>query len=156
MPAKIRPASPADLDDLKALSRRTVVAAYRAFLPSVEGFVASGASDRYVVEHLDRTTVLEVDGRVIGCSVVKVSLIDLMLIDPGHQRQGLGTALLRNMEEGLFGMHRELTLESFAQNEPANRFYRKNGWVEVRTYPDPKLKILKVIFSKSIAGGAQR
>jgi ribosomal protein S18 acetylase RimI-like enzyme len=151
MKTRIRRALPDDLEALIDLSRRTIRASYRAFLgdAAVDAFLDSGAADRYVREHRERCTVISIDvGRVVGYAACRGSLIDLMLIDPAFQRQGLGTALLHAVERALRPGHPELRLESFAANQPANAFYRKNGWREVGRYLDPESGAIKIEFRK--------
>lgn len=71
-----------------------------------------------------------------------------MMIDHDFHRQGLGTDLLRHVEERLGQGHTELRLESFAANQPANSCYRKNGWSEAGRYFDKDLGVDKIVFQK--------
>ena len=81
--------------------------------------------------------------------MTKGRLIDLMMIDQELHRRRIGTRLLRHVEEVLFEHHDRLKLESFAPNEKANRFYRKNGWTEVRRSPDAAAGVDKIEFYKA-------
>ena len=93
--------------------------------------------------------VLVEDGTVVGYSVPKDDLIDLMMVDVPCHRRGLGTALLRHMEDTLFRTYPSLRLESFKGNAMANAFYRKNGWLETRAFTDQESGIEKIEFHKS-------
>jgi ribosomal protein S18 acetylase RimI-like enzyme len=155
----IRTATAADLDGLIALSRRTISASYRPFLgdEAVDAFLGSGAADRFVAENLDRCLVLVREGQIVGYSVCQDNVIDLLMIDRALHRQGFGTELLRHVEHTLGTSYEELQLESFAGNEQANAFYRKNGWREVSRYFDEEAGVSKIVFGKpagsGIAGG---
>lgn len=129
---RIRPAVPSDLAGLVALSHRTIGSAYRPLLgdEAVDGYLASGEAQRFIEHSFTRCQALLADGLVVGCAVADGPLIALMMIDVDHQRGGLGTRLLEHMEQQMFPGHPTLTLESFANNDAANRFYRKNGWLE--------------------------
>jgi ribosomal protein S18 acetylase RimI-like enzyme len=153
METQIRRANASDLDALLALARRTISASYRPFLGdrAVDGFLGSGAADRYVREHVARCTVLVRGGRLVGCAVCQGDLIDLLLIDPSSQRQGLGTTLLAHTEARLFRRHAALRLESFAENARANAFYRARGWREAGRYRDPESGHDKIVFAKGAA-----
>jgi hypothetical protein len=69
----IRQGSPADVDVLIALSRRTIRTSYRPFLghEAVEAFVGSGAVDQCVADHLEQSTVLVADGAIVGRSIYR-------------------------------------------------------------------------------------
>ncbi len=71
------------------------------------------------------------------------------MIDAAYLRRGLGTRLLRHVEDMLFKMNDTLTLESFRANEKANAFYRKNGWLESRSFSDADSGTEKIEFCKS-------
>jgi ribosomal protein S18 acetylase RimI-like enzyme len=146
----IRTALASDTIALIELSRKTISASYRPFLgdQAVDGFLDSGAADHYVQENLNCCWVLVRDGQVVGYAVCKANLIDLMMIDKAFHGQGLGTELLRQVEEILRRRYDELTLESFEANHPANAFYRKNGWQEVSRYFDESSGASKIVFHK--------
>jgi ribosomal protein S18 acetylase RimI-like enzyme len=146
----VRTARPSDLDALCALARRTIRASYRVFLgdEKVDAFLGSGAADQYVASNMDSCSVLVGDGEVVGFSVCHDNVIELMMIDPAFHRQGLGSLLLRHVEQALWHGHAELRLESFADNEPANAFYRKNGWREANSHFDEVSGVHKIVFHK--------
>jgi ribosomal protein S18 acetylase RimI-like enzyme len=148
----VRAALASDTIALIELSRKTISASYRPFLgdQAVDGFLDSGAADRYVQENLNCCRVLVRDGRIVGYAVCKANMIDLLMIDQACHRQGLGTELLRQVEEILGRRYHELTLESFEVNDPANAFYRKNGWQEVSRYFDESSRVRKIVFQKLI------
>jgi ribosomal protein S18 acetylase RimI-like enzyme len=150
----VRAATEADLERIQDLARRTIDARYRAFLgdEGVDGFLDSGASDDYVAEGLSDTDVLMVEERIVGFCVCKQSLIDLMMVDHEAHRRGYGTTLLRHAEARLLETHEEIVLESFEDNDQANAFYRKNGWIESERFFDESLGSRKIVFKKARAG----
>jgi GNAT superfamily N-acetyltransferase len=91
--------------------------------------------------------------QIVGYAVHRDDLIDLMMIDHTGHRQGLGTELLRHVEELLHERFEELRLESFEANEPANAFYRKHGWREVARHFDEGSGVDKLEFTKVTLDG---
>ena len=150
MRIEIRQAESSDVDRLKALSRRTIEESYVPFLGDevVENYIASGAVDQYVENHIQNCCVILAADVLAGFSVCKRNLIDLMMIDRKYQRQGLGTRLLKFVEYVLFTSFDELKLESFEPNSQANSFYTKNGWVGGETYLDDDSGVNKILFTK--------
>src|ERR1700741_223791 len=104
MTISIRKATAPDAETLIALSRRTIGACYRPFLgdAAVDGFIDSGLSDAYVTDNIGHCTVMLLNEQIIGYSVCRDSLVDLMMIEVPHQRGGFGTLLLKHVEETLF------------------------------------------------------
>ena len=154
METQIRKAVASDVDTLVALSRRTIDAGYRPFLgdEAVDSFIGGDAIREYIEQSVDRCRVILADGTVVGYSVFKDDLIDLVMVDHGSHRRGLGGELLAHVEESLFRSFRELRLESFEGNDRANSFYRKRGWVEVDRRFDEDSGVNKMFFQKSARG----
>src|SRR5262245_19271383 len=100
----IRPALESDLEALSALSHRTISASYRPFLgdEAVDAFLGCGAADQFIAESIGRCSVLVRDGEIVGYAVGRDNVIELMMIDYAAHRQGLGTQLLRHVEQLLF------------------------------------------------------
>ena len=119
MNAPARKGLASDVEVLIDLSRTTISASYRPFLgdEAVDAFLGSGAVERYVTENLSACSVLEPDGQVVGYAVCRDNLVDLMMVDHAFHRQGLGTQLLRHVEERLGQRYGELRLSS-SKNEP--------------------------------------
>jgi ribosomal protein S18 acetylase RimI-like enzyme len=155
---QIRQASPADVEALIALSRRTIRASYRPFLghEAVNTFIGSGAVDQYVADHVEHSTVIVANGDIVGYAVCRGQVIDLMMIDQRHHRRGFGTRLLQHCEGALFAHYHALTLESFADNRQANNFYRKHGWEHVDQYFDRESGVNKLVFRKSTSACEKR
>jgi len=146
----IRQATEADLAAMQDIAHRTIRFSYTPFLgeEAVESYLASGASDDYLQKHNRCSTLIEVDGQIAGFSTHHDNQIDLMMIDHGKHRRGVGSALLHYLEEALFAEHSTLRLESFESNIQANSFYRKHGWTEIDRVMDDEVGIKKYIFTK--------
>ncbi|MEU1277345.1 GNAT family N-acetyltransferase [Streptomyces sp. NPDC005805] len=130
----VRPAVDEDLPALQALARRTIDASYRSFLgdESVDWFIGSGASDEHIATHLRQGQVhcMQADGEIVGLTILDGPTLDLMMVDAGRHRQGLGRFLLGRAEELLFARHEDIRLETFAGNTRAIAFYEACGWRE--------------------------
>jgi len=74
-------------------------------------------------ENIRPCTVILTSHKIVGYSVTKDNLIELMMIDYDFHRRGLGAQLLQYIEGRLFRTHDELVLESFEGNQDANSFY---------------------------------
>ncbi|HQR12458.1 MAG TPA: GNAT family N-acetyltransferase [Casimicrobiaceae bacterium] len=77
------------------------------------------------------------DGVLVGMLALQAPWIRHFAVFPGHQRQGVGTALLQRARE-LSGA--ELRLYTFRRNMPARAFYEKHGFAAVAfgTSPPPE------------------
>ena len=150
MKTEVRKAIIPDADTLKKIARKTIDANYRSFLEDegVDGFISSGASDRYIDDNIDNCWIILSDYQIIGFSVCKSDLIDLMMIDHDYHRQGYGTKLLKHCEQYLFNTYNAIKLESFEGNEKANNFYRKNSWSEIERNFDKMPGVNKLTFIK--------
>lgn len=98
MKIEIRKAIILDTETIKKISRKTIDNNYRSFLGNkgVNCFIESGASDQYIDENIDDCWVIVNDNKIIGFSVCKGNLIDLMRIDHNYHREGYGTTLLKH------------------------------------------------------------
>lgn len=138
MNVQFRPATAGDLGAMQAIARHTIDTNYRAFIDDdgVDWFI-SGPSDDYVSKHVDDATLVTADGTIVGFTVCRDNLIDLIVIDDASHRRGFGSALLSHCESLLFERYDVIKLESFEGNSKANGFYRKHGWVKTGTARDP-------------------
>ncbi|MDD4890106.1 MAG: GNAT family N-acetyltransferase [Phycisphaerae bacterium] len=147
---EFRKAAATDIDALAALTRATLNATHRSFLgdETVDDFFSSGACDKYLADEIARCTVMVLDGQIVGYTVWKGNLIDVLMVDCQFHRQGLGSRLLSHSEGSLFAAYSELVLESFEANAPADIFYRKHGWIEARRFFDENMRQTKITFRK--------
>ena len=149
--ADIRSANEADIDQIVEMSVRTIRARYPAFLgpDAVEAFIDSGAVDEFVYGTIERASVAVIDEIVVGHAVGTDNHIDLLMVDERLHRQGLGTGLLRRIEDFLFARHEVLELESFRDNQQANTFYRNHGWEVVDSFRDEEYGVERLKMQKS-------
>jgi N-acetylglutamate synthase-like GNAT family acetyltransferase len=100
--------------------------------------------------------VAEHEGAIVGCvrGVVDgpVCTVRGLVVDPGHQGNGIGSMLLRALEGSLQGVHRiDLTTNTIMEgNEP---FYVRHGYSTTsHTIPAPGIKLVHM--SKAVASDA--
>ncbi len=136
--ARIRLAEADDIEDIIALELRTIRESYANFLgqTAVEGFIASGAVEKFVRENASRAQVVTLDDAVVGYVVATDNHIDQLMIDVRFHRQGLGSQLLLHLESELFKDHHALFLETPRDNQQAIAFYRNHSWAVVGAYRD--------------------
>ncbi len=130
MEISFRPAAPGDLQPLKDMARRVILANYTPFLGAelVNDFIGSGQADAEIDAGLDDCVLLTGDGAPLAFAVTRGELLHLMMVDVPHQRAGYGSLLMAHVERLLFARYELLRLQTFAVNRAAIRFYTKNGW----------------------------
>ena len=143
----------ADLDDAKpliALSEYIVDTCYREFLGDelVDNFIQRKALETYTSLHLGYFQLLTLGDEIVGFTVCKENQIDLMMVDPRVQGFGLGTQLLEYSEKRLFKRSPVLGLRSFAGNQTANAFFRKQGWEDTVAHTDRVSQVREILFRK--------
>lgn len=70
--------------------------------------------------------------RPLGFALVSDGHIDMFFIDRAAQKRGIGARLLQDAQA-----RGARSLETFAVNRPARRFYERAGWRGVRRYFRP-------------------
>jgi len=143
----------ANMDDAKpliALSEYIVDTCYRSFLGDelVDNFIQRKALHKYTSLHLGYFQLLMLGDEVVGFTVCKENQIDLMMIDPRVQGFGLGTQLLEFSEKRLFRSSPVLGLRSFAGNQSANAFFRRQGWEDMVARTDRVSQVREILFRK--------
>ncbi len=120
-------------DDRASCQRIAALAALSSYGPRMPEF-----HDRFVetqpLEPADTRIVAIRDGAVAGFLDLVGSHISNLFVDPQHQAQGIGTALMAEAERRAAG---DLTLSVFTLNPDARRLYERLGFeVEgVKTMP---------------------
>lgn len=155
-PAFFREATQDDETMLSRMAKRTIATCYHHFLGphKVIEVLQKGAIDEYLADSIieDYCPILLLDGNPVGFAICRDINIDLIVIDYQHQRLGLGTQLLAQCEAELFQVYPAIAVQCFEPNEPANRFFRKNGWTETLTYRDEKIGIGTIVYQKYYQG----
>lgn len=126
----VRAAVPGDVARLAEVAAAAYAQAFTAILePEAlrlrdETFFAA-----YFQQVLDRLRVTERDRQVAGFSLISRCHLDMLFVHPAHSGTGVGSALLEDAQR--LGI---ATLECFAANHPARRFYERHGWRLARAY----------------------
>ena len=145
-------AKKSDLEIIQTIAKHTVDQGYRYFLDAhtVDDYLSSGRLDRYLIKNFNNTWILKLDESIVGFAICIDNIIDFMLINFDHHRNGLGTKLLQHCENMLFEKHQTIALESFEENTKATKFYLANNWAIVEKYRDTKARAIKLIFRKKM------
>ena len=143
----------ANLDDARpliALSEYIIDTCYRSFLGDelVDNFIQRKALHKYTSLHLGYFQLLTLGDEIVGFTVCKENQIDLMMIDPRVQGFGLGTQLLDYSEKRVFKHSPVAGLRSFAGNQPANAFFRQQGWEDTVAHTDRQSQVREILFRK--------
>lgn len=75
-----------------------------------------------------------INDQLVGFMALKADLIDLLFVARGHQRFGVGTALLRRAQEIC---PRRLRAYTFQKNLPSRTFFEKHGFEAIRFGSSP-------------------
>ena len=104
----------------------------------------------YVVENLDRhyCPILLTEQLPVGFAICRDNTIDLIVVDYRYHRSGFGTQLLVHCETEMFGAYPAIALHCFEHNEQANRFFRKNGWIETLRYRNKHSGVRTILYQK--------
>jgi GNAT superfamily N-acetyltransferase len=125
----IRPVGATDVKDIAALQVRAWRAAYEHFvdeahMPTVEDRVALS---RGLLP--GQAWVAERGGEIAGVVGLSDGELKVLYVDPPHQGQGIGSALLDHAERQLrTGGHARATLWAFRDNAAGREFYEHRGW----------------------------
>ena len=126
-PLEIRPAGTEDADALAWVMVRSRRAAYPAMPASGHPDDAAPAYVRSLLGH-GAAWAAVIDDEVVGFALTRGSWLDMLYVLPEHAGQGVGAALLEVVKH----QHPDgFTLWVFETNEPARRFYRRRGLVEL-------------------------
>jgi len=118
---------------------------------AVEEFVAVGNVERYFEEHWPDATVATVEGRIVGVVVCRDSLVDLAWVDPAFRSQGIGSALMADLERR--AGDEELRLEVWTVNERAVAFYKRLGFATAEEFTEPDTGLAKLVMRKAVRTG---
>ena len=123
----LRPAGPEDVEAVVAVHLAARHAAVPAMPPPVHPDSDALPHFRDLMGHAE-TWVAEVDGQVVGFALLDKGWLDHLYVHPSHSGQGIGSNLLdlvKTLRPDGFA------LWVFESNEPARRFYRRWGLVEL-------------------------
>lgn len=106
----------------------TAARAGMTYLPQLHSAAEDAAYYAAAVRYASSVGVAEVDGVVVGFSVVHGGLLDALYVEPKSQGRGIGSALLDRAKEGCPD---GLDLWAFEQNSRARALYGRAGFTEV-------------------------
>ena len=147
----IRKATHQDLRVIQEIAKGTIDKSYRSFLGDklVDWFLSSGESDKELEIQLANCDVLTIDTSIAAFAIYFDDLIHLMMVDVYLHRHGLGSKLLAHTETQLFASgNTVIRVETFAGNQQAINFFKKNDWSIVRTEEDKENGFVRVFFEK--------
>src|SRR5262249_34116029 len=150
---EVRAATGDDVLAVSAMQRASLPGTYEPFLgqAAVEEFIAGGNVERYFEEHWPDATIATVDGRIVGGIVCRGALLDLAWVDPAFRSEGIGAALMADVERRADGG--ELRLEVWKVNERAVAFYERLGFRTTEELSDPATGLAKLVMRKAIQSG---
>jgi ribosomal protein S18 acetylase RimI-like enzyme len=136
---------------MAAMQRASLPETYGPFLgrEAVDEFVAGCNVERYFEEHWADATVATIDGHIAGVVVCRGTLVDLAWVDPASRSQGIGSALMADVERRASGA---LRLEVWKVNERAVAFYERLGFRTADEFTDP-MGLAKLVMRKPARSG---
>ena len=120
----VRAAAEGDIAATAAVAVASYASAFADILGAeiLAGYDQAFFTARFAVS-LGQLRVAELDGAVVGFSLVTDGHLDMLFIAPTVQGHGVGQALLADAE--VLGT---VSLESFRDNHRARHFYEHFGW----------------------------
>jgi len=151
-PTLFREATSDDEAALTLIAERTIAICYRRFLNAakVDALLEGGAINEYLVDNLEEnySPILLLGQLPVGFAVCQHNTIGLILIDYRYQGGGLGTKLLAHCEAEMFQAYPAIALQCFEQDEQANQFFLKNGWLATLTRRDKQIGARTTLYQK--------
>lgn len=147
----ITKASHDDFKDLILISKRVTLTNSVKFLGSLaQRFIDSGGIVNEAMANADYTYKATLDNKPVGEIAFIGNRINMLMVDPDFQRQGVGTALLEYAKGEMFKEFDEIYLDCFARNLKANSFYNARGFqLEASTYDkDLKQNLNRYVLTK--------
>lgn len=123
----IRLAMPADVQRIFAI--RTSVVENHLSMPQLAEL---GITEQAVLELIDAqdcTWVAEAAGQLLGFAIIDhaEACVFALFVEPQHEGQGTGSALLHQAEQRLFQTHTRIWLETSIDSRAA-QLYQHRGW----------------------------
>ena len=139
---RIRPLQRLDLDGISRVHWRACRLAYRFMSWSyTEDEVRHWYAGK--LEEWDWGQVVCAEDLIVAYLAASGAHIDQLVVDPDHQRAGLGSALLAAMLERCL---RPVTLHVFAENRPARALFERFGFREVDAWWDVQDQALNLLY----------
>lgn len=132
----LRPAVPEDMAAVADVWHRAWHVAHPGHVPV--GLTAGrtlAAFHERTPARVDDTTVAEVDGRVVGFTMVDGDEVEQVFLDPDLHGSGIAAALLAHAEQQVAREHAVAWLAVVEGNARARGFYEKHGWHDAGALP---------------------
>ncbi|MFW5746434.1 MAG: GNAT family N-acetyltransferase [Nanoarchaeota archaeon] len=120
-----------DVDEISALRQRTIQQ-LKGYHPDIINLLLTKNSPEGIRQQMQEKQMLCAvrDDRILGTVDVQNNLMSGLYVDPAHQKEGIGTALLTAAEKQI---HRDgHTTVLLYSTLSAESFYRKHGYTLVR------------------------
>ncbi|MGB0100532.1 MAG: GNAT family N-acetyltransferase [Nocardioides sp.] len=133
----LRPAVPADMATVADIWHRAWHAAHPGSVP--DGLTAARTLEAFQERTPSRvadTVVAEVDGRLVGFTMVAGDEVEQVFVDPELHGAGVAGPLLAAAEQQVAASGHDVAwLAAVVGNGRARRFYEKHGWVDAGDLP---------------------
>ena len=133
----LRPAVPDDMATVAEIWHRSWHLAHAGHVP--DGLTAARTLDAFherTPARVADTTVAELDGTVVGFTMVDGDEVEQVFVDPAHHGRGVAAPLLAAAEQRVAdGGYDVAWLAVVAGNARARRFYEKHGWADEGDLP---------------------
>jgi Acetyltransferases len=96
----------------------------------------------YYISERGKGWVCEVDGRVVGFSIIDLleKSVWALFVDPEFAEKGIGKELHRLMIDWYFQQTKDKVVLGTAPNTRAEQFYPLQGWTQVGSYSNGETK----------------
>ena len=133
----LRPAVPEDMSTVADIWHRAWHVAHPGHVP--EGLTAARTLEAFHERTPSRvadTTVDEVDGRIVGFTMVDGDELEQLFVDPDLRGAGIAAPLLTEGERRIAAAGYDVAwLAVVVGNARARRFYEKHGWYDAGDLP---------------------
>ncbi len=129
---KILQATVDQLDEIYDITQTVIKESYAHYYPaSVVDFIAGFHHKGRILADLEKGKILlarSEDGQALGTGTAREEEIGRLFVLPRHQGQGVGTALMEQLEAIVFKSHSRIQLDA---SLPAKPMYIKRGYTEL-------------------------
>jgi GNAT superfamily N-acetyltransferase len=143
----IRKATRVDMDAMVAICKALIPDTYGDIMTQevLDPWVKGDKVEKAIDEYLDRTYLAVIDDEIVGIVANTENYIEMLWVPKAHQRKGIGTALVRYVEDMVRPTgHRTLGLHCFKDNLGGVAFYGSLGYRTVDEEMDNEARIPKL------------
>ena len=133
----LRPAVPSDMATVADIWHRAWHVAHAGHVP--DGLTAARTLEAFherTPARVADTTVAEVDGRLVGFTMIEGDEVEQVFVDPELHGSGVAAPLLAEAEQQVAAAGYDVAwLAVVDGNARARRFYEKHGWYDAGELP---------------------